>query len=597
MARKKKTEFTYSKYQKDIFDFVKNGQGNAVVEASAGAGKSTTLIKCLDFIDEDKTILMSAFNTDIVSVLKRKTKDFTNVNCATLHSIGRTMLQRNYPKNELTLDELKYKSYLNTNIKSLSSIDTYSLSKKDFGRYMKNIETFVNFGRAYLCQTVKDLDIIEDRYGIDTVADEKEVALDVMEYGKTDLSKIDFTDMIWLPNVLFCKPIGMKYDWIMLDEVQDLSVCQREIILKCRKINTRMILVGDKKQCIFSFSSADPQSFEKLKDIPNTITLPLSISYRCAENIVNFAKKLVPSIEPNDDGRHGEIKYNTQIDDIQDGDMVLCRNNAPLMQVYIDLIKQGKKCFIRGKDIGLNMKNAVKTTGMDTLNVKLDKDGVFVRLYDELFDAINDIMGKYNVTYADAVETSFVARKLDIIKALETLSNNINTSKELIDKISDIFSDKKKGGISLSTIHKAKGLEANNVYIVCNSLMPSEMAKKDWEIEQEYNLMYVAYTRAKNILGFVDETNFETFKRNTNESVNHLKSIEFQINKILKKERKKIDLSNPYVARDIIKHATKIEKINNNDKTKILTNDTFISLPMSFEELLKNRQNKKRLIK
>ena len=597
MARKKKTEFTYSKYQKDIFDFVKNGQGNAVVEASAGAGKSTTLIKCLDFIDEDKTILMSAFNTDIVSVLKRKTKDFTNVNCATLHSIGRTMLQRNYPKNELTLDELKYKSYLNTNIKSLSSIDTYSLSKKDFGRYMKNIETFVNFGRAYLCQTVKDLDIIEDRYGIDTVADEKEVALDVMEYGKTDLSKIDFTDMIWLPNVLFCKPIGMKYDWIMLDEVQDLSVCQREIILKCRKINTRMILVGDKKQCIFSFSSADPQSFEKLKDIPNTITLPLSISYRCAENIVNFAKKLVPSIEPNDDGRHGEIKYNTQIDDIQDGDMVLCRNNAPLMQVYVDLIKQGKKRFIRGKDIGLNMKNAVKTTGMDTLNVKLDKDGVFVRLYDELFDAINDIMGKYNVTYADAVETSFVARKLDIIKALETLSNNINTSKELIDKISDIFSDKKKGGISLSTIHKAKGLEANNVYIVCNSLMPSEMAKKDWEIEQEYNLMYVAYTRAKNILGFVDETNFETFKRNTNESVNHLKSIEFQINKILKKERKKIDLSNPYVARDIIKHATKIEKINNNDKTKILTNDTFISLPMSFEELLKNRQNKKRLIK
>ena len=592
MARKKKTEFTYSKYQKDIFDFVKNGQGNAVVEASAGAGKSTTLIKCLDFIDEDKTILMSAFNTDIVSVLKRKTKDFPNVNCATLHSIGRTMLQRNYPKDELTLDELKYKSYLNTNIKSLSSIDTYSLSKKDFGRYMKNIETFVNFGRAYLCQTVKDLDLIEDRYGIDTVADEKEVALDVMEYGKTDLSKIDFTDMIWLPNVLFCKPIGMKYDWIMLDEVQDLSVCQREIILKCRKINTRMILVGDKKQCIFSFSSADPQSFEKLKDIPNTITLPLSISYRCAENIVNFAKKLVPSIEPNDDGRHGEIKYNTQIDDIQDGDMVLCRNNAPLMQVYVDLIKQGKKCFIRGKDIGLNMKNAVKTTGMDTLNVKLDKDGVFVRLYDELFDAINDIMGKYNVTYADAVETSFVARKLDIIKALETLSNNINTSKELIDKISDIFSDKKKGGISLSTIHKAK-----NVYIVCNSLMPSEMAKKDWEIEQEYNLMYVAYTRAKNILGFVDETNFETFKRNTNESVNHLKSIEFQINKILKKERKKIDLSNPYVARDIIKHATKIEKINNNDKTKILTNDTFISLPMSFEELLKNRQNKKRLIK
>ena len=147
MARKKKTEFTYSKYQKDIFDFVKNGQGNAVVEASAGAGKSTTLIKCLDFIDEDKTILMSAFNTDIVSVLKRKTKDFTNVNCATLHSIGRTMLQRNYPKNELTLDELKYKSYLNTNIKSLSSIDTY--------KYLTDIKTSVTMNITDIKPSVK----------------------------------------------------------------------------------------------------------------------------------------------------------------------------------------------------------------------------------------------------------------------------------------------------------------------------------------------------------------------------------------------------------------------------------------------------------
>lgn len=37
--------------------------------------------------------------------------------------------------------------------------------------------------------------------------------------------------------------------------------------------------------------------------------------------------------------------------------------------------------------------------------------------------------------------------------------------------------------------------------------MPSKSAKKDWEIKQEYNLMYVAYTRAKNTLGFIDEKN------------------------------------------------------------------------------------------
>jgi len=56
---------------------------------------------------------------------------------------------------------------------------------------------------------------------------------------------------------------------------------------------------------------------------------------------------------------------------------------------------------------------------------------------------------------------------LDIIKALEVLSEGLKTSKELIDKIDEIFSkDKKKEGISLSTIHKAKGLEADNIFIV-----------------------------------------------------------------------------------------------------------------------------------
>jgi superfamily I DNA/RNA helicase len=352
----------------------------------------------------------------------------------------------------------------------------------------------------------------------------------------------------------------MQYDWIFIDEAQDLSVCQREILLKCRKINTRMCLFGDSEQSLYAFSSADPESFKKLKELPNTISLPLSISYRCAKNIVEFAKKIVPSIEENNDGRLGEVKNDVHLDEIKDGDMVLCRNNAPLMQVYIDFIKQGKKCFIRGKDIGLNLKNMVKRTGMSALNVKLQEDGVFVRLYDLLFDMINEIVSKYNVTYFDAVESAMIANKLDMIRALEILSDGINTSDELIERINNIFSDRKKGGISLSTIHKAKGLEADNVYIVCKHLMPSSRAKKDWEIRQEYNLMYVAYTRAKNVLGFIDEKEFESFNKKTAETVGYLKKIENQVNYVLKKEKRKIEINNEFIANDIIRHATKIEK-------------------------------------
>jgi len=593
MARKKKEEnYELSNYQLAIIDFIRNGQGNLVVEASAGSGKTYTLMKCVEEIPGDKNILLSAFNRDIATVLKRKAKDMFNVNVSTLHGLGLQMLQRNFPNEELILDEFKYKSYLNTNIKSLSSINTYSLSKRDFARYMSNIEAFINFGRCYLCETVKDLEFIEDRYDIATIADEKEVALDILEYGKKNLSQIDYTDMIWLPNVLYCKPLGMLYDWIILDEAQDLSVCQREIVLKCRKINTRMLFFGDSEQALYSFASSDPESFKRLKELPNTTSLPLSISYRCAKNIVDFAQKIVPTIEANNDGREGEIKYDVGLDEIQDGDMVLCRNNAPLMQVYVDFIKQGKKCFIRGKDIGLNLKNMVKRASIEVLNKSLQEDGVFVRLYDTLFDMINEIVCKYNVTYSDAVESAAISNRLDMIKALEILSDDINTSAELIAKIDGIFSDRKKGGISLSTIHKAKGLEAENVYIACRHLMPSSRAKKDWEIRQEYNLMYVAYTRAKNILGFIDEKEFESFNKKTAETVGYLKKIENQVNYVLKKEKRKIEINNAFIANDIIRHATKIEKPKTEYKVMPMMKEGNTS-GIGFNDIFKRRYVKK----
>ena len=594
MAKKKKEEkYELSDYQLAIIDFVKNGHGNAVIEANAGVGKTYTLIECVKEIPEDKSILLTAFNNDIATILKRKTKDFYNVNACTLHSLGLQMLKRNFPDEEFRISEFKYKTYTNENVRSLSSINTYELGRRKYARYMSNIESFINFGRCYLCETVKDLEFIEDRYDISPVADEKEVALEILRWGKNNLSEIDYTDMIWLPNVLNCKPIGMLYDWIFLDEAQDLSICQRNILLKCRKINTRMVSFGDKNQCIYAFSSADPESFDKLKGIPNTISLPLSISYRCAKNIVDFASKIVPSIEANNDGRVGEIKYDVQLDEIEDGDMVLCRNNAPLMQIYVDFIKHGKKCFIRGKDIGANLKSTVKRTRAEKLNKSLQEDGLFVRLYDALFDMINDMMSKYHITYADTIQSASVSNRIDTIKALEILSYDINTSEELIERIDGIFSDRKKGGISLSTIHKAKGLEADNVYIACKSLMPSGNAKKDWEIEQEYNLMYVAYTRAKNVLGFIDESDFKLFGGKVGETVKHLKAIENQVNYVLKKEREKIDVNNIFIANDIIRHATKIEKPKTEYKVMPMTNEKVTS-GVGFGDIFKRRITKRK---
>ena len=105
MARKKKEEnYELSNYQLAIIDFIRNGQGNLVVEASAGSGKTYTLMKCVEEIPGDKSILLSAFNRDIATVLKRKAKDMFNVNVSTLHGLGLQMLQRNFPNEDLILE-------------------------------------------------------------------------------------------------------------------------------------------------------------------------------------------------------------------------------------------------------------------------------------------------------------------------------------------------------------------------------------------------------------------------------------------------------------------------------------------------------------
>ena len=320
-----------------------------------------------------------------------------------------------------------------------------------------------------------------------------------------NLDCIDFTDMVSLPNYLGITDDKMKFGMIFCDEVQDLNKAQRELLLRCRTDDCRCIFFGDDNQAIYGFSGSSADSFKVLQNLPDTTTLPLSISYRCAKNIVNLARSIVPDIEDSGDGREGEVLYDVSDDVIGYGDMVLCRNNAPLMSVYNDLIASGVKAFVRGKDIGANMKKIVKRTEAVNLSRELNADGVFPRLYADLFETMNIIMVRRGIDKKTAMRTSMFQNKLDIIKALYVLTEGLTTASEAIEKIDMVFSDNISEGVSLSTVHKAKGLEADKVWILYPSLMPSKNASLQWELEQEYNLMYVAYTRAKNVLGFIAE--------------------------------------------------------------------------------------------
>jgi superfamily I DNA/RNA helicase len=596
MPQKKKKkeeqiEFVPSKYQEGIFEFVRNGHGNAVIEAVPGSGKSTTAMKCLELINPEEKVLLTAFNTDIVEELKKRVKKSLPkenlVDCRTMHSLGYLILMSNYPGYiDRKPNDFKYSGYIYNNITSLSEGKYSELNFKDRLKYIDNVKKLVDFGRFYLCESEDDMAFIEKHYDIPVISNECSCSLKVMKWGKENFSTIDFTDMVWLPNVLDCKPYGRVYDWIICDECQDMMTAERMLLLRCTKMSTRMLFFGEKLQCIYSFMGSDYRSFDELRKLPNTISLPLSISYRCSKNVVKYANSFNESMEPKNDAPDGEIIFNAQIEDIQDGDMVLCRNNAPLLELYCELANSGKTAYIRGNDVGSNLVKIIKKTKEEKLNKSLKKKGVFSALYDSLIDRIDDVMKRHRITMEMAMEDRDVSQMYDTIKALDAISDDIETADELIEKVKSLFSDKKKKGISLSTIHKAKGLESENVFICCPSLMPSKTAKEAWEFEQEKNLEYVAYTRAKTKLAFMDESKFKSVSSNAQQKISEITIIKDKIFTLYgDSERCKLSAPTHEAARQIIARATDITKphkniidLSNNTKQRHMTSQIILPI-------------------
>ena len=83
-------------------------------------------------------------------------------------------------------------------------------------------------------------------------------------------------------------------------------------------------------------------------------------------------------------------------------------------------------------------------------------------------------------------------------------STGAETMSELWEEIQRLMVDDGEG-VTLSSIHRAKGLEADRVILIRPDLIPSEYAKQDWQKTQEENLLYVAYTRARDTLYILEE--------------------------------------------------------------------------------------------
>lgn len=506
MGKRKKFDFIPSPYQEKIFDFITEGDGNAVVSAKAGSGKTFTIVNAMKLIPKTKKAIFIAFNKSIADELNEKLKSNSNCMAYTTHSLGFRMIRRNLG-NDIIVDEYKYRTYLKNNFLNVTGLNDgeINIEKNQINEYTENILLLIDFSRLFLAHDDEAINNIVERYDVPLIANEVEAVKRCLEWGKNNITSIDYVDMLWLPTALNLRPLGMLYDWVFLDEAQDSSIAAIALFKKCVKPNVgRWVCVGDEKQCINLFCGSNEDNFRQLCHSENTQVFDLPVSYRCGKKIIEFSQSIVKDILPKENAIDGEIKNGCKLSCLKDGDMVLARSKAPLLKVYTKLIKKGINCYIKGLDIGANLINLLDSIKGEELNINLKKDGVFIRLYDKLFETRNKLVEKRGLDIDDASLSSYIMEQYDTIKALEVLAFNCTTKNELKSRIKDIFKEDSKG-VCLSTIHKSKGLEADNVYILCHSSMPSKNCHHEWERIQEKNLMYVAYTRAKKILGFISE--------------------------------------------------------------------------------------------
>lgn len=485
--------FTPSKYQQAIFDWIVNGRGNAVVNAVAGSGKSSTLVQGSKLLSSDNCLFL-AFNKHIAEELEKKVP---NMVCKTIHSLGNSALYREFGR--LKLDENKYTKLISDEVEDLN-LDYESMLK-----FRDTLKELVGLMQGSLVNP-DDRDEIEAlmaHHAIISDIDTKTIQTAVKNIFNAGVKQttrnktIAFIDMIWLPNVLNL-PVT-QYDFIFVDEAQDLSKAQLGIVMKARSKGARVLAVGDKNQAIFGFASADSESFDKIQKALNAIELPLSICYRCPSSHLDLARDIVPSIEDRPNAPKGivtRIKESELKDYVREGDLIICRKTAPLIDTCISLIAARIPARVKGRDIGKTLNTLLKD--VEKINgFSYDRFPEFLAEYAN--ERIKKLSKKDN---SESLIQSFQDRVDSVKVCYESL--DANSISQLIEEINDLFSDN-RASVTLSTVHRAKGLESNRVVILREEFLPLVWKNQQpWEFEQEMNLKYVALTRAKEELIFTE---------------------------------------------------------------------------------------------
>lgn len=489
--------------QTTILNHLTNEKGHMAIVARAGCGKTSTILMAVSAIMDKfprSEVLVCAFNKSIADEVGAKLKeaghtDWRLVQASTLHSLGFGLLKRVF---QPQIDDKKVRRIIEAQNEPI------------YAEWGAQIESLVNYAKQAGVGFFPDLPIestdvwagLADHYdinGFDDTSVLDDVIMCARQIYRASLQQtdvIDFNDMILFPLIKNLK-VRFGKDFIFLDEAQDLSRTRQALARKFLKYGTgRMIVVGDDRQAIYGFTGADAAALDNLIRSLNAKVLPLTVTWRCPQAVVRLAQSIVPDIVAADTAAEGEVgAVDALPEDLRATDAILCRNTKPLVQTAYSLIRKGVACKVEGRSIGDGLIQLARRWKVKT------SDALLNRLADYQEREVQKAMAKDQEQKAEQVIDKCETLRV-IIQAC--VANGKNMVADVVEFINNLFSDDVKGVLTLCTYHRSKGREWPRVFLINhNELCPSRAAKQQWQLEQESNLAYVAFTRAQQSLIFV----------------------------------------------------------------------------------------------
>lgn len=465
-----------------ILDATKNTDDNLIIQALAGAAKTSTLILIADALP-DTQMLCLAFNKKVaVEMTERMPK---NVQAMTLNSLGHRTWSEACGR-RLIINSSKTYEILSKLVGDLSPTERRSLDDS-FADIMRVIDFGTQCGYIPTGKWEKGKRLMGDEDFFPHLEQRlDDLQIDLIRKATCERidqawkGNCDYNDQIFMPTLF--TGVFPRFPLVLVDEAQDLSALNHATLRKL--VKKRIIAVGDSRQAIYGFRGAHEDSMNKLAQEFNMRELGLSISFRCPQAVVRHARWRAPHMQYPEWAKPGAVTHleKWSADDIPERAAVICRNNAPLFSMAIKFLKNGRHSEIKNADIAKNLLKVMRKFGNQNMSQS------------EVIECIEAWESKEKTK---SKKRAFLGIE-DRAECMRIFAYQGESLREAIAYAEHLCNS--TGPLKLMTGHGSKGLEFDHVFFLDQELVGPD--------DQDPNLRYVIQTRAKETLTYVNSGDF-----------------------------------------------------------------------------------------